>query len=959
MFLTITLALAKYARLSSHFGWEEVSFEEMHDDVFVHQNLTNRACRELWGAQPGEHPASSSLEWHTDYIDSYLYNPLFWAGGITTGDGLDRLKVATSLHDDLVSLHFDDLTSVEQIEMMWTRYLSGCVAGLFWAANRDDVPAAHNILGATLHAIQDFYAHSSWVDDRARREKAWHEFSPLERSELNLYTGSYEADEHLSQRAHGKVSLECSLMRAVDVGPVMEIACAGISPLNKLTPCEIFDRCRDAEAVRTNVLGVQLPQGLVYVDPPGIALDSSWQAEIARQVRDIPADDPITARKLYENAKDLAVRASVWWVRSVGDLMAAEARTQAFWARVMAENTYGSRHAQFEDFSRLPLLFVAHGPYPPTSIGTDWDWYLRLQIRTASETDSGTNGSVTALAGERPFLLDYGKLSSAVVEYNDFSTGDVQSYLIGPLPELPDTLTFSVEGNDVGDILTVIWEGFVGALKSVVDTLGDFFMSVVGGHADFVAQRSLQWSPDQLAGITYEPLPFREFLDGDDEGQYNVYGSIRRIDHSDTPRRHSTFEVRIDRLECWEESTEASSKDEPFLLALLINLADHDPKSRVQPFRTSPASLDDGESTWINHAFTVAHVPDGHGMLALPIAVYESDQESAAARDELLRRFAREAEEETQSWSDRLIETVGATFGSDWKLGGLEVYAFNRAPVDARAATIFAGAVEQWVEAGSSHTIQLDADPGWVKWSLPPDYRRDWLTMFSLRAEAKFEAQRFEEATDEIRAGIGTLAELARRHREISLEPVRQAAEHWLARAAAAHPHDAPRQVAAAANSWEITSRLADVELADGPADSPAAITQLEAVAEQLRQLVGLLSPDLPEDLAVKAADKAREIWGRLPGDWRYRIALTWLGQAAVLHPQQLERQRAAAANAYRAYLELAGEVLAELAGGTTSHAELAAAVATQLDQLAGLLDPTLRDTALAKAVEIRNALNQ
>ena len=693
--LAVTAALAMFARTTLRFGAEEFSFEEQNDDNWVHQNLTNRACRELWGDRPGEHPASSSLEWHTDYIDSYLYNPLFWAGGLGTADGLDRLKVATSLHDDLITLHFDDLTSAAQIQSMWTRYLSGCLAGMFWAAGRDDVPAAHNILGAALHAIQDFYAHSNWVDVPDRRTRAWHEVPVADRVEAYLYTGSYEKPEQLSQRPHGKVSLACSLMRSIPgLGALMEVACAGISPLNKLTPCQIYDRCRDAESVRTNVLGVQLPPKMVYLDPPGIALDSSWQAEIARQVREIPDSDPVTGRQLYESAKNLAVRSSVHWLNAVGTILDRSPGMAAFWAKVMGSNTYDQRRGQFEDFSRPPLLFLAHGPYPPTDRDRDHDWFVRLQIRTSSDTDSGTNGSVSVWAGGQRYLLDYGKNANAVVEYNDFSTGDVQSYVIGPMREPPGSLLFEVEGNDVGDVFTVIWEGFVEALESIVESLGDFLLSLIGGHADFVAQRTLLWSPEQLAGIGHAPVPFREFLDGDDEGQYHLFGSIRGIEGAGAPYRFRTFEVLLERLECREESTETSAQDEPFLLALLVNLADHDPARRVQRMRTSPASVDKGDSAPIHHLFR-AHVPEGSGGLALPIAVYESDQESAAARDALLSQFAGDTVAETRSWSDKLIETLGATVGSDWKLGGLDAYAFTRAAVGAQAGTVFAGAIER------------------------------------------------------------------------------------------------------------------------------------------------------------------------------------------------------------------------------------------------------------------------
>ncbi len=250
------------------------------------------------------------------------------------------------------------------------------------------------------------------------------------------------------------------------------------------------------------------------------------------------------------------------------------------------------------------------------------------------------------------------------MEYNDFSTGDVQSYVIGPMREPPGSLLFEVEGNDVGDVFTVIWEGFVEALESIVESLGDFLLSLIGGHADFVAQRTLLWSPEQLAGIGHAPVPFREFLDGDDEGQYHLFGSIRRIEGAGAPYRFRTFEVLLERLECWEESTETSAQDEPFLLALLVNLADHDPARRVQRMRTSPASVDKGDSAPIHHLFR-AHVPEGSGGLALPMAVYESDQESAAARDALLSQFAGDTVAETR----QLERQADRDAGGDRRLG--------------------------------------------------------------------------------------------------------------------------------------------------------------------------------------------------------------------------------------------------------------------------------------------------
>ena len=51
--------------------------------------------------------------------------------------------------------------------------MCGCLIGLHWAAQIDKgehfenvqaLGAAHNILGVTFHAIQDFYSHSNWID---------------------------------------------------------------------------------------------------------------------------------------------------------------------------------------------------------------------------------------------------------------------------------------------------------------------------------------------------------------------------------------------------------------------------------------------------------------------------------------------------------------------------------------------------------------------------------------------------------------------------------------------------------------------------------------------------------------------------------------------------------------------------------------------------------------------------
>ena len=64
---------------------------------------------------------------------------------------------------ELGKLHFDDLFSPQQVRAAWDRLLGGTFAGLVWASERDDVTAAHHIVGVSLHALQDFYTHSNWL----------------------------------------------------------------------------------------------------------------------------------------------------------------------------------------------------------------------------------------------------------------------------------------------------------------------------------------------------------------------------------------------------------------------------------------------------------------------------------------------------------------------------------------------------------------------------------------------------------------------------------------------------------------------------------------------------------------------------------------------------------------------------------------------------------------------------
>jgi hypothetical protein len=80
---------------------------------------------------------------------------------------------ATGLRDmdmtDLARLHFDALTTQAQVELQWKTLEANTIAALNkWAAEPSVKPGYRpvvlmTVLGASLHAIQDFYSHSNWL----------------------------------------------------------------------------------------------------------------------------------------------------------------------------------------------------------------------------------------------------------------------------------------------------------------------------------------------------------------------------------------------------------------------------------------------------------------------------------------------------------------------------------------------------------------------------------------------------------------------------------------------------------------------------------------------------------------------------------------------------------------------------------------------------------------------------
>lgn len=701
--IILVVTMMAWCSLAFAFSGEDI----LHGNPWYHQLLTERAAK----ARGFSEQATQSLKWHADYIDSYAYNPLWWADG-----GLARLKVSLATYDHLAKLHFDDLFSTMQVEANWRRILAGTILGLLWAKEQDDVSAAHNILGVSLHAIQDFYAHSNWVDVPDRRNRTWFEVPPEERRRMSLWTGAYEKPVQLGVKPHGKIEPAATILNTKPVSEIMPLVCSPFSPLSNSGLCQQWKNVKDGVAVQPQILGVRVPDNTVYLAPPGIALDSRWVANIAVQVRGVT---DVTGEQLFEIALNLAERTSEQWLEIVETQMNALGAGE-FWQRVKTIGfSESERTKQYEHYNKLPYTFLSAGPYPTPAfrVADDEQFFLRVRLKTASERGAGTDADIILEANGQKFLLDYLPRANPIIAVNDFEAGDDMVYVVGPFPRLPDQITLRNDAATGWDVVKSLGESFVRFVESVVANARTFLLSLIGGNADFVAASKKTWAAEELAHVGTAPSEFSVYLDGGGEGKYTVYGTIRRVrEGTDAFGEWAEYQVRLDRLYCNAESKwdRGSDSDEPFVLALLVPLPGQVQKHRAGPYN----DVDSKESRRIDHTFQTVRVPKGAGMLSVALSLWESDDESAPDRDKLLNKFAGEADEATAIPRRRFLDTVGAAIASDWKLGEVEIYAFPRVG-SLRSGKVFHQSINRWVKGNRSITLRLNRS-GVRNWGISP-----------------------------------------------------------------------------------------------------------------------------------------------------------------------------------------------------------------------------------------------
>jgi hypothetical protein len=114
------------------------------------------------------------------------------------GVGQMRLTIDASYE----YLHFDAVFGAVNIEHNWAVLYKNTISTLQKYSSLASLEPGFrqivlfNILGASLHVVQDFYSHSNWVNLYAERGKTapiWFDVPQAERLKMNLETGAYPA----------------------------------------------------------------------------------------------------------------------------------------------------------------------------------------------------------------------------------------------------------------------------------------------------------------------------------------------------------------------------------------------------------------------------------------------------------------------------------------------------------------------------------------------------------------------------------------------------------------------------------------------------------------------------------------------------------------------------------------------------------------------------------------------
>ncbi len=194
-----------------------VSLNTFAFDTWWHAECTRKAMVAN-GFSADARLATQFSNYLTDFFPAYnvANEKLSHFNEKLAGLGIQRLELNGDLSFEF--MHFDAVYSEEDIEQNWKLLLNNTIRALRKYATSADVkpgfrlPVLFNIIGASLHTVQDFYSHSNWVTTIIKSHMPiWFEVDELERKKLNLVTGAYPDGSSKGKKNHADLNKDCSI----------------------------------------------------------------------------------------------------------------------------------------------------------------------------------------------------------------------------------------------------------------------------------------------------------------------------------------------------------------------------------------------------------------------------------------------------------------------------------------------------------------------------------------------------------------------------------------------------------------------------------------------------------------------------------------------------------------------------------------------------------------------------
>lgn len=153
----------------------------------------------------------------SNYITDFQSATLF-GGGIPEKERVEVFKLKQEMSYEY--MHFDAIFTTADIEKNWQLLFANTVKTLKKFNNNPDVKSGFrlivlfNIVGASLHTVQDYYSHSNWVNTYLLLKKktipTWYGEDSAYRNSLQLYTGAYPDGSVKGKKNHSELNKDCS-----------------------------------------------------------------------------------------------------------------------------------------------------------------------------------------------------------------------------------------------------------------------------------------------------------------------------------------------------------------------------------------------------------------------------------------------------------------------------------------------------------------------------------------------------------------------------------------------------------------------------------------------------------------------------------------------------------------------------------------------------------------------------